>query len=103
MEPSVEVPDLEAVIEKEEVAILITKITSKIYKPRSYQEVIDNPVHGRCWRKAIEEELQNLRSHQIWEYKKLPAGQKAIRSKWVFKVKYHLDRSVTRFKARLVA
>ena len=91
------------IIDKKEVPISITKTISKIYKPRSYNDIINNPVHGCCWRETIEKELQSLESHQTWEYKELPFGQKAIKLKRVFKVKYYPDKSVARFKARLVA
>lgn len=56
-------------INEKEVAILITKIISKIYEPRSYNETVNDPVHGCCWRKIIKEELQNLKNYQIWKYK----------------------------------
>lgn len=36
VEPSIEVPDPEIAIEKEEVAMSIAETTSKIYEPRSY-------------------------------------------------------------------
>lgn len=47
--------------------------------------------------------MQNLENHHTWEYEQLPPDRKAIGSKWVFKVKYNTDGSVSRFKARLVA
>ncbi len=81
----------------------ITESGSKIYKPISYKKAVSYQIHGWCWQKAIEDELQNLENHQTWEYNKLPLGRKAIGSKWVFKVKYNPHDSVARFKVRLVA
>lgn len=80
----------------------MTKINRKIHGPRSFNEAINNPIHGWHCRKAIKEELQNLENHQIWEDKELPPRKKAIGSTWVLKVEYHPDNLVARFKARLV-
>ncbi len=52
----------------EEVAMSMTESSSKIHKPTLYDEAVNNPIHGRCWREAIENELQNLENHQTWEY-----------------------------------
>jgi hypothetical protein len=38
-----------------------------------------------------------------WELVKLPAGRKAIGSKWVFKIKRNTDGSIECYKACLVA
>lgn len=48
----------------EEVAISITKFSSKIYEPLLYDEVVNKPIHGRKFRKVIEKELQNLENYQ---------------------------------------
>ena len=47
--------------------------------------------------------MQNLENHQMWKYNELSLERKAIGLKWVFKVKYHPNGSVVRFKARLIA
>lgn len=81
----------------------MTETVSKIYEPKTYDETLIYLIHSQCWRKVVEEELQNLENHQTWVYDKLPPNRKTIGLKWVFKVKYHPDRSIARIKARLVA
>ncbi len=61
-------------VDEEKVAISITRTTRKIYEPKSYNEVVNDLVYDRYWKKAIEKELQNFKSHQTWEYKELPIG-----------------------------
>lgn len=41
----------------------IVESINKIYKPNTYNEVILDLIYGHCWRKAIEEELQNLKNY----------------------------------------
>lgn len=62
------------IIGKQEVVMSITKTTCKIYQPGSYDEVVNEPVHGRRQREIIKEELQNLKSYQTWKYKEIPLG-----------------------------
>ncbi len=43
-----------------DTAMFATEVGSKIYEPRTYDKAIADPVHGRKWKDAIEEELSNL-------------------------------------------
>ncbi|GKE80893.1 zinc finger, CCHC-type containing protein, partial [Tanacetum coccineum] len=46
--------------------------------------------------------MDSLVSNNTWELSDLPFGSKAIRCRWVFRIKYHTDGSIQTFKARLV-
>lgn len=59
----------------------MTETNNKIQKPRLYDKAVNDPIHSRHRRETIKKKLQNLENHQIWEYHKLPPGQKTIRSK----------------------
>lgn len=50
----------------------------------------------------MERELTALERNETWEITELPKGKKAIGSKWVYKVKVLPDRTVDKYKARLV-
>ncbi|GJY65680.1 putative RNA-directed DNA polymerase [Tanacetum coccineum] len=43
------------------------------------------------WKKAINEEIVSLEKNQTWSFVRLPAGKKALQSKWVFRVKEEQD------------
>lgn len=47
-------------------------------------------------------EIQALENNDPWTMESLPLGKKAIRCKWVYRIKYNYDGSIERFKARLV-
>ena len=49
------------------------------------------------------EEMKALQKKSTWEMVELPMGKKTIRCKWVCSVKYKFDRTINRYKARLVA
>lgn len=54
------------------------------------------------WRKATTLEIQTLENNGTWDLITLPPGQKALGCKWIYKIKYHSNGSLERFKARLV-
>jgi hypothetical protein len=64
---------------------------------------VKDSTYGQQWEAAIQEELTSLNANGTWQLTVLPEGRKAVTSKWVFKIKRHLDGSIDRFKARLVA
>jgi hypothetical protein len=51
----------------------------------------------------MQTELTTLELNNTWTLCPLPAGKRAIGSRWVYKLKYHSDGIIDRFKARLVA
>ena len=54
------------------------------------------------WRQAIEEEIRAIERNDTWELTSLPAGQKSIGVKWIFKEKKNAKGAVEKYKARLV-
>ena len=55
------------------------------------------------WRKAIQAELDSMRLRGVFRAAKLPNGQRAIGTKWAFKIKRKANGSIDKYKARLVA
>ena len=76
--------------------------TSDLAEPSTFQDAINGPnqVH---WRKAIQAELESVQLCGVLRATKLLKNQRAIGTKWVFKIKCKADGTVEKFKARLVA
>jgi len=55
------------------------------------------------WLAAMEDEIHALKLNETWELVPRPPATNVVGSKWVFRTKYHLDGSIDRLKARLVA
>ena len=47
--------------------------------------------------------MESMKVNQVWSLVDLPSGRKAIRNKWILKIKRKADGSIDRYKARLVA
>jgi hypothetical protein len=68
-------------------------------EPASVEEAMTE----ECWRQAMQTEMKAIEDNRTWEVAELPAGQKAIGLKWVFKVKKDANGKILKHKARLVA
>ena len=51
----------------------------------------------------MDEEMDALDVNETWDLVPLPEGKNVIGCKWVYKVKYNSDGTISRYKARLVA
>jgi len=71
-------------------------------EPTTLKEAVTAPEAAE-WRRAMEKELDSLKSNEVWTLTDLPQGKTIVGSKWVYKRKTGVDGSVIRYKARLVA
>ena len=53
--------------------------------------------------KAMNDEMESMRTNQVWDLVDLPLERKAIGNKWVLKIKRKADGKIERYKTRLVA
>ncbi|BBN68596.1 transposable element gene [Prunus dulcis] len=74
----------------------------QIRDPTTYKEAVMS-VDAPFWKEAINDEFQSIIQNNTWMLTNLPAGNKAIGCKWVFRKKLKPDGSIDKYKARLVA
>ena len=60
-------------------------------------------VRSAKWRDAMATEIQAMEDNNTWELVALPPGKNTVGCRWIYKIKYKVDGSVERYKARLVA
>ena len=69
-------------------------------EPESFHEV-QNHKEKAQWIKAMQEEMNSLMKNDTYELVELPKGRKALKNKWVFKLKMD-EEKIVKYKARLV-
>ena len=77
-------------------------ITHVEEEPKTIQEALSSPT-SKEWIKAMEEEMNSMKSNQVLDLVDLPPSRKTIGSKWVLNIKRKADRTIDKYKARLVA
>jgi hypothetical protein len=70
--------------------------------PTTIQEAFSQP-DGDLWKAAADKEFASLTKMKTWTLTELPAGRKAITSKWVFRIKRNANGSIDKYKCRVVA
>ena len=70
--------------------------------PLNHDEAISG-IEGHQWKKAMDEEMENLRIMGTWEKGNLPEERKTVGCRWVFLRKRDENGEITKYKARLVA
>ena len=70
-------------------------------EPECYVEALEDE-HKKEWLVAMQDEIQSLHQNHTFELVKLPKGMKALKNKWVYKIKHDELSNRPRYKARLV-
>ncbi|GJW39661.1 putative RNA-directed DNA polymerase [Tanacetum coccineum] len=70
-------------------------------EPECYAEAMEDE-HKKEWFEAVEDEMNSLHENNTFELVKLPKGKRALKNKWVYKLKTEEHSSRPRYKARLV-
>ncbi|GJV42832.1 zinc finger, CCHC-type containing protein [Tanacetum coccineum] len=69
--------------------------------PRTYNEAMQSR-DAAFWKEAIDDEIGSIMENNTWVLSDLPPGFKPLGCKWIFKRKMKVDRTIDKFKARLV-
>jgi hypothetical protein len=70
-------------------------------EPSCYEEAVSDE-HKNEWSEAMQDEIKSLYENDTFDLVSLPKGKKALKNKWVYRVKTEEHSSHPRYKARLV-
>ncbi|MCO5558472.1 hypothetical protein L7F22_012056 [Adiantum nelumboides] len=68
----------------------------------SLDEALSGP-EASSWRQAMDSKYHSLMANGTWQLVSAPPNRKLVTCKWLLRKKFHVDGSVSRYKARLVA
>nr|GEU33221.1 hypothetical protein [Tanacetum cinerariifolium] len=68
---------------------------------RTYNEATQSR-DATLWKEVIDDEISSIIENNTWVLSDLPSGCKPLGYKWIFKRKMKVDRTIDKFKARLV-
>ena len=58
--------------------------------------------HSHKWLSAMQDEMDSLHENHTYELTEMPKGKRALRNKWVYKLKSGDVENPPRYKARIV-
>ncbi|KAL9261585.1 Retrovirus-related Pol polyprotein from transposon TNT 1-94-like protein [Drosera capensis] len=70
-------------------------------KPECFKEALDSEEKQK-WQDAMKDEMKSLHDNHTFDLVKLPKGKKALKNRWIYRVKYESDSTAPRYKTRLV-
>ena len=70
-------------------------------EPECYAEAMEDE-NKKEWVDAMQDEMKSLHENNTFELVKLPKGKRALKNRWVYRVKQEEHTSQPRYKARLV-
>lgn len=77
---------------------LMANVIQAPVEPKNYNIAMQDP----RWNKAMEDELVAISKNHTWDLVTSLVGWSIIGTWWVYKIKYHANGSIEKFKARLV-
>ncbi|KAK5670322.1 hypothetical protein QVD99_8718 [Batrachochytrium dendrobatidis] len=88
--------------ESNNAVAVISNGSSRNIVPETWQQAMMSS-DADLWKEAADAEMDSLYKNNTWQECALPSGFKAIKVRWVFKIKYKADGTIDKYKARLVA
>ncbi|KAA0041222.1 vacuolar protein sorting-associated protein 26A-like [Cucumis melo var. makuwa] len=79
-----------------------TEVRTETSNNEAEQVIQENLTKCPEWKNVVMEEMKALEKNNTWEIFSLPKGHKPVGCKWVFTLKYKVDRTLDRHKTRVI-